>query len=81
VNADSTRSTADLTTDERNRLHRAHERLRAASQQLEGLVHTEPVRGRWEPDATPAPVLEASQADLQRAYEEVLRCHEELLGS
>jgi hypothetical protein len=80
VNIDPPRSTADLSADERKQLRRAHERLRAASQELEGLVATESVRGRWEPEPPPAPILEAARLDLQQAYDALARCHEEILG-
>ena len=59
-----TRSTADLSIDERKQLRRSHERLRAASQELEGLVATEPVRGRWEPEPPPPEILDATRAEL-----------------
>jgi hypothetical protein len=81
VEADRTRSTADLSSEERKQLRRAHERLRAASQELEGLVATEAVRGRWEPEPPPSEILDASRADLRRAYEELARCHDEILGA
>jgi hypothetical protein len=81
VPADQTRSTAQLSPAERKQLRRSHERLRAASQELEGLVATEPVRGRWEPEPPPPEILEAARANLARAYEEVSRCHQEILGN
>lgn len=80
VNADSTRSTADLSIDERKRLRRTHELLRAASQEVEGLVATESVRGRWEPEPPPPPILDAARAGLAQAYAELARVHEEILG-
>ncbi len=80
MEADQTRSTAELTIEERKELRRSHERLRAASQELEGLVATEPVRGRWAPEPPPAEILEATRAELRRAYDEVVRCHAEILG-
>lgn len=80
MNTDQPRSTADLSADERKQLRRSHERLRAASQELEGLVATESVRGRWEPEPPPPAILEAARSDLQQAYDAVARCHEEILG-
>jgi hypothetical protein len=80
VPAEQTRSTAQLSPDERKRLRRSHERLRAASQELEGLVATEPVRGRWEPEPPPPEILETARVNLRRAYEELARCHQEVLG-
>ncbi len=81
MQADQTRSTADLSPEERKQLRRCHERLRAASQEVEGLVATEPVRGRWEPEPPPAEILEAARANLSRAYEELTRRHQEVLGT
>lgn len=80
METDETRSTADLSIEERLQLRRSHERLRAASQELEGLVATEPVRGRWEPEPPPAAILEVARDGLRRAYEELARCHIEILG-
>ncbi len=81
VEADQeTRSTADLSTEERKQLRRAHERLRAASQEVEGLVATEAVRGRWDPEPPPPPILDAAREGLQRAYDELTRVHQEILG-
>jgi hypothetical protein len=70
----------DLSEDERQRLHRAHQRMRNASQALEALTVIEPVRGRWA--ATPAPVeaLEAAQLALHDACQELWRAQQELLG-
>jgi hypothetical protein len=81
VEAHQTRSTADLSADERKELRRTHERLRAASQELEGLVATEPVRGRWEPEPPPAEILDATRTELRRAFDELVRCHEAILGA
>jgi hypothetical protein len=80
VEYDQVRSTADLSPDERARLRRAHQNLRAASQELEALVATEPLRNRWEPEPAPPEILAAARAELLRTYEELARCHEEILG-
>ncbi|MGI8801302.1 MAG: hypothetical protein ACR2KV_03885 [Solirubrobacteraceae bacterium] len=80
MEADQIRTTADLSPDQRKQLRRTHERLRAASQELEGLVATEPVRGRWDPEPPPPEILDTARAGLRQAYEELTRCHEELLG-
>lgn len=76
---DQARSTADLSPDERARLRRAHQNLRAASQELEALVATEPLRNRWAPEPAPPEILAAARAELLRTYEELTRCHEEIL--
>ncbi|MEA2266338.1 MAG: hypothetical protein QOE27_1921 [Solirubrobacteraceae bacterium] len=75
------RSTADLSAEERQTLRRSHERLRAASQELEGLVATESVRGRWDPEPPPPEILDAARAAVGDAYEEMARCHLEILGA
>ncbi|MEA2299063.1 MAG: hypothetical protein QOF77_1999 [Solirubrobacteraceae bacterium] len=80
METDQTRPPADLSLEERQQLHRAHERLRAASLELEGLVATEPVRGRWEPEPPPPEILEAARVAVGQAYEDLMRCHRELLG-
>ncbi len=68
-----------LSADQRETLHRAHQRLRNASQALEALVATDPIRGRWAPEPAPAEALQGARADLQKAYEELERRHDELL--
>ncbi len=70
----------DLTEEQRERIRLAHGRLRRASQECESLVATKPVRGRWEPAPVPPEVLETASAELHRAYQDVVRLHEELLG-
>lgn len=74
------RTPEELSAEERQRFHRAHQRLRNASQALEALTVVEPVRGRWV--ATPAPLeaLQAAQAELHEACQELWRVHRELLG-
>lgn len=68
-----------LTGEDREVLHRAHQRLRNTSQALEALVATDPIRGRWAPAPAPAEALRAARADLAKAYEELERRHDELL--
>jgi len=70
----------DLTTEDRTRLRRAHERLRTAAQEIMALVATEPIRKRWEPDAAPPEILDASRLELQAAWAELNRAYSELLG-
>lgn len=72
--------TDELTAEERHRLRRAHERLRAASKDLEALIATEPIKGRWAPEPAPPEILDAAHAGLRRAYEDVVRCQQEVLG-
>jgi hypothetical protein len=73
------RKPAELSKEQRQQLHRAHQHLRNASHALEALTVVEPVRGRWV--ATPAPIeaLEAAQNDLHHACQEFWRIHQELL--
>ena len=77
---DVQRKPEELSDDERQRLHRAHQRLRNASQALEALTVVVPVRGRW--TATPAPpeALDAAVAELDRASRELWGAQRELLG-
>jgi hypothetical protein len=80
VGTEQSRGADELTADERQRLRRAHERLRAASKDLEALIATEPIKGRWTPEPAPPEILDAARADLQRAYGEVARSQHEILG-
>ncbi|HEV7756967.1 MAG TPA: hypothetical protein VGO94_14020 [Mycobacteriales bacterium] len=75
------RSPEELSEDERARLHRAHQRLRNASQALEALTVIEPVRGRWVARSAPAEALDAAGAELHEAWQELRRAQRELLGS
>jgi len=70
----------ELSGAERQQLHRAHQRLRNASQALEALVATEPIRGRWAPAPATLEALEGARAELTRAYRGLALCHHELLG-
>jgi len=74
------RTPEDLSEDERKRLRRAHERLRTASQELQALEATEPIKNRWEPEPVPAEFLAAARADLHRSYAQLAACHRELQG-
>ena len=74
------REPQELSQEERERLHRAHQHLRNASQALEALTVIEPVRGRWAAGAVPIDALEAAQADLHEACLELWRTQRELLG-
>lgn len=77
---DETRRPDDLSTEEREQLHRAHQGLRNASHALESLVATDPLRGRWKPEPAPPEALDAARDDLHQAYERLARCHQDLLG-
>ena len=68
-----------LSGDDRETLHRAHQRLRNASQALEALVATDPIRGRWAPEPAPAEALQGARTDLQKAYEALEKRHDELI--
>lgn len=74
------REPAELTEEERQRLHRAHQHLRNASHALEALTVVEPVRGRWKANPAPAEALDAAQLDLHEACQEVWRTQHELLS-
>jgi hypothetical protein len=70
----------ELTEDERRRLRRAGERLRAACKDLESLVATEPIKNRWAPEPAPAEILDAARTELGTACSEFARAYRELLG-
>ncbi len=66
--------------EERIWLRRAHERLRTASKDLQSLVATDPIKGRWEPERAPAEILEAAREELREAYAGLTACHAEIMG-
>jgi len=66
--------------EQRVRLRRAHERLRTASKDLQSLVATDPIKGRWEPERAPAAVLEAAREELRQAYAGLSICQTAILG-
>lgn len=74
------RKPEELTAEQRQRLHQAHQRLRNASHALEALTVVQPVRGRWVATPVPAEALEAAQNDLHAASRELWRAQQELLG-
>ncbi len=80
MGTEESRRPEELSADDRRRLRRAHERLRTASQELESLVATEPIKGRWEPEPAPPEILGAARVALEQAYRELRRCERELLG-
>jgi hypothetical protein len=73
-------TTVDPTQDERTRLRVSHGRLRTASKDLESLLATEPIKGRWDAGSVPAEVLEAARDELGEAYARLTACHAEILG-
>jgi hypothetical protein len=73
------RKPEELSKEQRQRLHRAHQSLRNASHALEALTVVEPVRGRWVPAPAPVDALEAAQNNLHRACQEFWQVHQELL--
>jgi hypothetical protein len=74
------RGPEDLSTEERQRLHRAHQRLRNASQALEALTVVEPVRGRWAAKSPPPEALGAAESDLRDAWQEIWTAQRDLFG-
>ncbi len=76
---DARRKPEELSEEQRQRLHRAHQRLRNASHALEALTVVEPVRGRWVATPVTDEALEAAQNDLHDACREFWRAQQELL--
>jgi hypothetical protein len=70
----------ELTQEERRQLRRAHERLRTATQDVQALVATDPIKNRWAPEPAPPEILDAARRELQTAWEELTRSYRELLG-
>jgi len=73
------RKPEELSKEQREQLHRAHQTLRNASHALEALTVVAPVRGRWAPTPAPVEALEAAQNALYLACQEFWRIHQELL--
>lgn len=74
------RSPEELSEEERQQLHRAHQQLRNASKGLEELTATEPAKGRWANTPAPPEVLESAQRELHQACETVWATQRDLLG-
>ena len=70
----------ELTEDEREELRRAHIRLRKTSQDLEALLATPKMRGRWDPAPVPAEAMEGAKSELVKAYAKLWKLHCDLLG-
>lgn len=76
---DARRKPEELSEEQRQQLHRAHQRLRNASHALEALTVVEPVRGRWVATPVPDDAFEAAQNDLHDACQKFWRAQQELL--
>ena len=74
------RKPEELSEEERDRLHQAHQRLRNTSHALEALTVVKPIRGRWVATPAPAEALEAAQAELHDACAAVWSTQREILG-
>ena len=72
--------TGDPPGEDRERIRRAHHRLRKASQELEALIAPRSMRGRWEPVEAPPEVIDSVRSELSAAWAELGRLNQELLG-
>lgn len=70
----------ELTDEERQRLHRAHQHVRNASQQLEALTVIDPMPRRWAAQPAPVEALQAATHDLNAAVQSLWEAQHELLG-
>jgi hypothetical protein len=70
----------DPSQEDRTRLRVSHGRLRTASKDLESLLVTEPIKGRWDAGSVPTEVLDAARGELGEAYARLLACHADILG-
>jgi len=70
----------ELSAEERVCIRRAHERLRIASKELESLVATDPIKGRWEPEAAPTEIVATAREELGHAYAALIARQAEILG-
>lgn len=73
------RKPEELSAEQRQRLHWAHQRVRNTSHALEALTVVEPVRGRWVARPAPAEALDAAQNELHEACQELWRAQLEIL--
>ncbi len=73
-------ATVDPSQEDQTRLRVSHGRLRTASKDLESLLVTEPIKGRWDAGAVPVEVLDAARGELGDAYARLTACHAEILG-
>lgn len=77
---DSPRRPEELTEDDREALRRAHIRLRKTSQDLEAMLATPKMRGRWDPAPVPPEALEGARSELVTAYSKLWALQRDLLG-
>lgn len=77
---DAPRQPEELTEEDREQLRRAHIRLRKTSQDLEALLATPKMRGRWDPAPVPAEAMEGAKSELVKAYAKLWTLQHELLG-
>jgi two-component sensor histidine kinase len=70
--------TGDFNAEERRRLQIVHHRLRNASQAIESLLATDPLKGRWAPAPAPPEAVEGAKTELAQAYQAVIECHRDL---
>jgi two-component sensor histidine kinase len=73
-----THRTGDFDAEERQRLRIVHHRLRNASQAIESLLATEPMKGRWAPAAPTPEAVEGAKNEFEQAYQAVVTCHRQL---
>ncbi len=78
--AQSPRRPEELTEEEREELRRAHIRLRKTSQDLEAMLATPKMRGRWDPVPVPEEALEGARSELVKAYARLWLLQQRLLG-
>lgn len=74
------RQPEELTEEEREELRRAHIRLRKTSQDLEALLATPKMRGRWDPAPVPPEAMEGAKSELVKAYAKLWHLQQDLLG-
>ena len=70
----------ELSAQERQELRRAPERLRAASQELQSLIATEPIKNRWAHEPAPPEILQAARDSYDAAIERVEASQRQILG-
>lgn len=80
VPPDAPRQPEELSEEEREELRRAHIRLRKTSQDLEAMLATPKMRGRWDPAPVPPEALEGAKSELVKAYAKLWILHRDLLG-
>ena len=74
------RQPQDLDDDEAERLRRAHNRLRKASQDLEAFTAPRRMRGRWDPAPVPDEAMDAARSEMAVSWAALWREYADLLG-